>query len=87
MILGVRSLSRGSFEEGTETDFKQLSHVPPFWDPILEHVGSQILFLCILFASFFMLVFSITFGRPPAAIFKDLGVISGCLLGSFRTHF
>ena len=40
---------RGYFTEHfRENDFKQLSHVPPFWDPILEHVGSQILFLCIL---------------------------------------
>ena len=83
MILGVLGPPGGSLEEGTENDFKKLPQGFPFWDPILEHFGSQICFLCILFVSISMFIFGIAFGRPPQAFLGILTSFQGAFLGPF----
>ena len=87
MILGVRGPPGGSLEEGTENDFKKLSRAPPFWDPIWEHFGSQIRFLCISFVPIFMFIFGIAFGTPPRAFLRMLGSFQGAFLGRFCILF
>ena len=83
MILRVLGPPRGSLEEGTENDLKKLIQGPPFWDPILEHFGSQICFLCILFVLICMLIFGSAFGRPPVPILR----IQESFQGAFWSHF
>ena len=87
MISGVWMPPGGSFEEGAQENSKKLSRLYPFCEAILDHFGSQIQFLCILFVQIYMLIFGIAFGRPPQAFLRILGSFQGAFWGNFEHFF
>ena len=65
---GGPGASRRQLRRQCQTRHQKISDLTPLWEVFLEHFGSQIWFLCILFVTTFMLIFGIAFGRPPAPI-------------------
>ena len=55
----------------------------PILEAILDHFGSQIRFLCILFVLIYMLVFGIARGRSPVAILMILVSFQDAFWGHF----
>ena len=59
----------------------------PVLGAILGQFRFRIVFFCIFCVSFFLLVFGITFGRPPVPFLRIWGSFQGVFWGNFQDFF
>ena len=81
--LGCPGVPQRQLRRRCQRRHQNVSGVSPFWGAILHHFGSRILFVVHFVCANFYAYFWHRFWEAFAPNFVDLGVISGCLLGSF----